>query len=172
MRLVRALRDCKQRSLTVSKKAPTVSKKASPNLDLQILHQQKKVGLKIVILGADLYKRTRQETSKCIHIIFEGRKILYVSAKFYIFGNSGPWQISSVCQTFRLDGIRRSLRGSLLKGGVTTIACTYLWRFLLLPPPLAPDPLFSSLAPQGPTPYPPFTSPYPGPPVGTHKHMR
>ena len=29
-RLIRALRDCKQRSLTVSKKAPTVSKKASP----------------------------------------------------------------------------------------------------------------------------------------------
>ena len=29
--LRRALRDCKQRSLTVSKKAPTVSKKASPN---------------------------------------------------------------------------------------------------------------------------------------------
>ena len=28
MRLIRALRDCKQRSLTVSKKAPTVSKKA------------------------------------------------------------------------------------------------------------------------------------------------
>ena len=27
---IRALRDCKQRSLTVSKKAPTVSKKASP----------------------------------------------------------------------------------------------------------------------------------------------
>ena len=31
VRLIRALRDCKQRSLTVSKKAPTVSKKASPN---------------------------------------------------------------------------------------------------------------------------------------------
>ena len=29
-RLIRALRDCKQRSSTVSKKAPTVSKKASP----------------------------------------------------------------------------------------------------------------------------------------------
>ena len=29
--LIRALRDCKQRSLTVSKKAPTVSKIASPN---------------------------------------------------------------------------------------------------------------------------------------------
>ena len=29
--LIRALRDCKQRSLTVSKKAPTVSKKASPH---------------------------------------------------------------------------------------------------------------------------------------------
>ena len=28
--LIRALRDCKQRSLTVSKKAPTASKKASP----------------------------------------------------------------------------------------------------------------------------------------------
>ena len=31
MRVIRALRDCKQRSLTVSKKAPTVSKKASPD---------------------------------------------------------------------------------------------------------------------------------------------
>ena len=30
MLLIRTLRDCKQRSLTVSKKAPTVSKKASP----------------------------------------------------------------------------------------------------------------------------------------------
>ena len=30
MRLIRALRDCKQRSLTVSKKAPTASKKLSP----------------------------------------------------------------------------------------------------------------------------------------------
>ena len=30
VRLIRALRDCKQRFLTVSKKAPTVSKKASP----------------------------------------------------------------------------------------------------------------------------------------------
>ena len=30
MHLISALRDCKQRSLTVSKKAPTVSKKASP----------------------------------------------------------------------------------------------------------------------------------------------
>ena len=36
VRLVRALRDCKQRSLTVSKKAPTVSKKASPILKLPI----------------------------------------------------------------------------------------------------------------------------------------
>ena len=30
VRLIRALRDCKQRSLTVSKKAPTVSEKAPP----------------------------------------------------------------------------------------------------------------------------------------------
>ena len=30
VRLIRALRDCKQRSLTVSNKVPTVSKKASP----------------------------------------------------------------------------------------------------------------------------------------------
>ena len=34
VRLIRALRDCKQRSLTVSKKAPTLSKKASPLLFL------------------------------------------------------------------------------------------------------------------------------------------
>ena len=33
MRLIRALRDCKQRSLTVSKKAPTVSKKSSPTFN-------------------------------------------------------------------------------------------------------------------------------------------
>ena len=32
VRLISALRDCKQRSLTVSKKAPTVSKKASPKI--------------------------------------------------------------------------------------------------------------------------------------------
>ena len=31
VRLIRALRDCKQRSLTVSKKALTLSKKASPD---------------------------------------------------------------------------------------------------------------------------------------------
>ena len=31
VRLIRALRNCKQRSLTVSKKAPTVSKKTPPN---------------------------------------------------------------------------------------------------------------------------------------------
>ena len=31
VRLIRALRDCKPRSSTVSKQAPTVSKKASPN---------------------------------------------------------------------------------------------------------------------------------------------
>ena len=37
MRLIRALRDCKQRSLTVSKKAPTVSKKASPDLLTRML---------------------------------------------------------------------------------------------------------------------------------------
>ena len=34
MHLIRSLRDCKQRSLTVSKKAPTVSKKASPKNNL------------------------------------------------------------------------------------------------------------------------------------------
>ena len=33
LRLTRALRDCKQRSLTVSKKAPTVSKKTSPKFN-------------------------------------------------------------------------------------------------------------------------------------------
>ena len=32
VRLIRALRDCKQRGSTVSKKAPTVSKKASPQI--------------------------------------------------------------------------------------------------------------------------------------------
>ena len=62
-------------------------------------------GLKIIILGADMYKGAQQETSNIIHIIFEGRKISSVSAKFDIFGNSGPSWISSVCQTFRLDDI-------------------------------------------------------------------
>ena len=33
VRLIRALRDCKQRSSTVSKKTPTVSKKASPQIN-------------------------------------------------------------------------------------------------------------------------------------------
>ena len=36
VRLIRALRDCKQRSLTVGKKAPTVSRKASPVLNNHI----------------------------------------------------------------------------------------------------------------------------------------
>ena len=36
VRLIRALRDCKQRSLTVSKKAPTVSKKAPPKKTMNI----------------------------------------------------------------------------------------------------------------------------------------
>ena len=34
VRLIRALRGCKQRSLTISKQAPTVNKKASPELVL------------------------------------------------------------------------------------------------------------------------------------------
>ena len=33
VRLIRSLRDCKQRSLTVSKKAPSVSKKTSPHFN-------------------------------------------------------------------------------------------------------------------------------------------
>ena len=36
--LIRALRDCKQRSLTVSKKAPTVSKKLTPKMFLNKEH--------------------------------------------------------------------------------------------------------------------------------------
>ena len=69
--------------------------------------------------------------------------------------------------------IRHSLRGSLLRGGgVTTIACTYLWRFVLLPPPLAPDPPFSSLAPQAHPPTPHSPPPTQAPPIGTHKQMR
>ena len=43
-----------------------------------------------------MYKGTWQETSKIIHIIFEGRKISSVSAKCYIFGHSGPSRISSI----------------------------------------------------------------------------
>ena len=35
VRLIRALRDCEQRSLTVSKEAPTVSKRASPDFKNQ-----------------------------------------------------------------------------------------------------------------------------------------
>ena len=40
------------------------------------------IEVKIVILGAGLYKGTKQETSRFIHIIFEGRIISSVSAKF------------------------------------------------------------------------------------------
>ena len=36
VRLISALRDCKQRSLTVSKRAPTVSKKAPPPLQTEL----------------------------------------------------------------------------------------------------------------------------------------
>ena len=42
MHLIRALRDCKQRSLTVSKKAPTVSKKASPHF-LRLFQATRKI---------------------------------------------------------------------------------------------------------------------------------
>ena len=45
VRLIRALRDCKKRSLTVSKKAPTLSKKASP-----VLKWYPDIGEKIVLL--------------------------------------------------------------------------------------------------------------------------
>ena len=65
------------------------------------------------------------------------------------------------------------LRGSLSRGGYNNIACTYLWRFLLLPAPLPTDPHFFLFNSTGPTPLPPFTSPYPGPPqIATHKQMR
>ena len=47
-------------------------------------------------------------------------------------------RLRTPCST--LSGFRRSLRGSLLRGGAATIACTYLWRFLLLPSP-PPTPL-------------------------------
>ena len=40
VRLIRALRDCEQRSWTVSKKAPTVSKKASPHAKGVVLCQR------------------------------------------------------------------------------------------------------------------------------------
>ena len=49
-------------------------------------------------------KGTRQETSKLYILHSRAEKISYASAKFYTFGNSGPSRISSVCQTFRLDG--------------------------------------------------------------------
>ena len=43
MRLIRALRDCKQRSFTVSIKAPTVSEKASPLFFSLFLHVGKRI---------------------------------------------------------------------------------------------------------------------------------
>ena len=52
--------------------------------------------------------------------------------------------------------------------GLQTIACKYLWRFLLpapTPPPRTPG-FPSKIAPQAPEPLPPFTSPYPRPPIG------
>ena len=128
------------------------------------------------------------------------RKLLakrpFLEAKRAVFQN--PFKLDRVrvstpdLQFYRQGGypktgilFRHSLRGSLLKKrGVTTIACTYLWRFLLLPTP-PPWPPFSSLATQAPPPYPPAppptplhlplppcTSPYPGPPIRTHKQMR
>ena len=42
LRLIRALRDCKQRSLTVSKKTPTVSQKASPVMNSKVRARQKR----------------------------------------------------------------------------------------------------------------------------------
>ena len=61
VRLIRALRDCKQRSLTVSKKAPTVSTKASP---VFISTKKKKGGVLKIDKGARLRGRTATQRSK------------------------------------------------------------------------------------------------------------
>ena len=55
--------------------------------------------------------------------------------KFYIFGNSGPSRISSVCQTFRLDGIPPYEKGDTILGTFFTV----FWG-LLVANPLPPTP--------------------------------
>ena len=59
MRLIRALRDCKQRSSTVSKKAPTVSRKASPHA-IAIA----KILAISVRLGQPMHTQVQQEAPK------------------------------------------------------------------------------------------------------------
>ena len=83
----------------------------------------------------------------------------------------GSWKCQNPLEGFFLQKFRHSLRGSLLRGrynnslhvplAVPTPAPT--------PPPWPPLFLFSSTGTTSP---PPFTSPYPGPPIGTHKQMR
>ena len=48
VRLIRALSDCKQRSLTVSKKAPAVSKKASSNYNKHLFPSRRSLSVIIV----------------------------------------------------------------------------------------------------------------------------
>ena len=51
VRLKRALRDCKQRSLTVSKKAPTVSKRPPPyKFGLILTHLALQMGVGLIIM--------------------------------------------------------------------------------------------------------------------------
>ena len=51
------------------------------------------------------------ERPNCSHNVSQKvKRIRCFSDNFYIFGNPGPLQISSVCQAFRLDGIQTNLK--------------------------------------------------------------
>ena len=76
--LIRALRDCKQRSSTVSKKAPTVSKKASPLSNSWILWTTVKANL-LQALGR-----------QCPHLLWGYLKIILTTPTPHISKNMTP----------------------------------------------------------------------------------
>ena len=92
VRLIRALRDCKQRSLTVSKKAPTVSRKASPNKK----HIKKKYVNKIVTgLSRDWGGGTLFMCFFLPHIRKDPKKHTHTQTKFW--HPPSPGTIPQIC---------------------------------------------------------------------------
>ena len=87
MRLIRAFRDCKQRSLTVSKKAPTVSKRASPFGDAP-LSRKILVSVKFlsVILGPEMAAPIARSAGKTMSIKFF---VLGGGGVFWVLGGGG-----------------------------------------------------------------------------------